>query len=255
MAVEIQFFGVAGYKIVTSSGKHVVIDPFLEKNPYCKTKVGDLGRVDLLLITHNAFDHLGDAPEVIKRYKAVCVCAFDVHQNLVANYGIDPDFLRATIWGMRMDVEGVHVTPVESRHWSFARTPDGQVLSGPALGFMIPVGDGNTVYHPGDTALFSDMAILGKTFRPTIGLMHVSLPAEPGVAMPHPECYLSGELTPYEALQASELLGLPHVVASHYVDARCQDVSEFLRLVDEQKARGAYAPDVIVLAPDEIKRF
>ena len=39
MAVTIQFFGVAGYKIITSNGIHVVIDPFLDSNPNCPVKV------------------------------------------------------------------------------------------------------------------------------------------------------------------------------------------------------------------------
>jgi L-ascorbate metabolism protein UlaG (beta-lactamase superfamily) len=251
MSIQIQFFGVAGYKIVTADGRHVVIDPFLEGNPYCKTGVDDLERVDLLLLTHNAFDHLGEAPMVIEKYRPKVVCALDVLRNLTVNHGADPDLMRVTIWGMRMEVAGIRVTPVESRHWSFAKNPDGSLLSGPAMGFMLEAGDGQVIYHPGDTALFSDMVLLGKTFRPTIGLMHVSLPAEEGVALPHPECYLSGELTPYEALQASEMLGLREVVTSHYVDPETQDVKDFLRLVSEQQARGAYAPEVTVLSPDE----
>ena len=55
--MNIQFFGVAGYNIVTNSGLSIVIDPFIENNPYCDVSVDDLGKVDILLITHNAFDH------------------------------------------------------------------------------------------------------------------------------------------------------------------------------------------------------
>ena len=255
MSVSLQFFGVAGYKIVTADGKHIVVDPFLEKNPYTKITVKDLGRVDVLLITHNAFDHFGDAPAVINEYHPVTVCALDVLHNLTNNHGIEPDLLRATIWGMRMEVEGVQVTPVESHHWSFARLPDGQLLSGPALGFMIDVGDGHVVYHPGDTALFSDLKTLGELFKPTIGLIHVSLPAEPGVQMPHPECYHSGELTPYEALLASKWLGVKEIVASHYVDPDTKDVKDFLELVEVEKRLGVYNPNVHVLAPDSEMTF
>ncbi len=250
MSVKLQFFGVAGYKIITADGTHIVIDPFLSKNPYSKVTVDDLGQVDLLLLTHNAFDHFGDAPEVIKKYQCPTVGALDVLQNLTNYHGIDFSFLRPTIWGMRMEVQGVKLTSVESHHWSFAKTPDGQLLSGPALGFMVDVGDGHVVYHPGDTALFSDLKLLGEMFQPTIGLMHVSLPAEPGVQMPNPECYFSGELTPYEALLASKWLGIKEIVASHYVDPNTQDVKDFLRLVEEERGRG-YDPNVYVLAPDE----
>jgi L-ascorbate metabolism protein UlaG (beta-lactamase superfamily) len=42
MSISVQFFGVAGYKIVTSGG-HVLIDPFLDENPYSPVKSDDLG--------------------------------------------------------------------------------------------------------------------------------------------------------------------------------------------------------------------
>jgi L-ascorbate metabolism protein UlaG (beta-lactamase superfamily) len=57
MPVSIQFFGAAAYKIITEGGRHVLIDPFLDKNPYSPVKTKDLDQVDLLLLTHNAFDH------------------------------------------------------------------------------------------------------------------------------------------------------------------------------------------------------
>ena len=68
MSVSVQFFGVAGYKIITADNKHVVIDPFLDGNKFSSVKSGDLEQVDLLLVTHNAFDHFGDAPKIIKKY-------------------------------------------------------------------------------------------------------------------------------------------------------------------------------------------
>jgi hypothetical protein len=57
MHVSVQFFGAAAYKIVTASGRHVLIGPFLDMNPYSPVKTKDLDQVDLLLLTHNAVDH------------------------------------------------------------------------------------------------------------------------------------------------------------------------------------------------------
>ena len=93
MGVSIQFFGAAAYKIVTAGGKHVLIDPFLNKNVYSPVKAADLDRVDLLLITHNAFDHFGDAPEIIKRHRCPVICAKDVmhHQSAITAW-IPPCF-------------------------------------------------------------------------------------------------------------------------------------------------------------------
>jgi len=251
MPVSIQFFGVAGYKIITSGGVHVLIDPFLDGNPYSPVKVDDLERVDLLLITHNASDHFGDSPAVIKKYRPKVICALDVLHNLVSYHNCDPDLMRVTIWGMAIEEEGILVRPVESRHWSFARTPDGQLLSGPAMGFVFDAGEGKVIYHPGDTALFSDLQLIKRFCKPTVGLMHVTLPEGEGVSLPHQECYRTGEITPEEALVASEWLGLEEVVVSHYIDPNCADVKRFMQLVEENKKNGAYVPKTLILAPGE----
>ena len=255
MSISIQFFGVAGYKIVTADGCHILIDPFLDDNPYSPVKSDDLDRVDLLLLTHNAWDHFGDAAKIVKKHGCIAVGALDVVHNLVAHHGIDKDLVRPTIWGMAIEVCGVWIRPVESHHWSFGKTEDGALLSGPAMGFVFDVGDGQRMYHPGDTALFSDMKLIAQFYKPTIGLMHVSLPGEEGVALPHPECYKTGELTPEEALLASEWLDLQEVVVSHYVDPETADVREFLQRVERNKAEGAYAPNTIVLAPGETHTY
>jgi L-ascorbate metabolism protein UlaG (beta-lactamase superfamily) len=252
MSVKIQFFGVAGYKIITANGVHVVVDPFLDKNPSSPVKSGDLERVDLLLITHNAYDHFGDAPQIVKKYGCRVVCAVDVLHHLVQYHAVDPGLILPTIWGMSMHTNDVTVHPVESHHWSFSRKDDGTLLSGPAMGFVIEAGKGISIYHPGDTGLFSDMKLIGQYYRPTVGLMHVTLPEGEGVGLPHMECYLTGELTPQQALVASEWLGLKEIVVSHYVDPECEDVKEFLRLVENNSKAGAYAPRTHVLNPGDV---
>jgi L-ascorbate metabolism protein UlaG (beta-lactamase superfamily) len=252
MSVDLQFFGVAGYKIITSGGVHVLIDPFLDDNPYSPVKSDDLGQVDLLLITHNAFDHFGDAPKVVKKYSCRVICAVDVLHHLVRYYDIDPSLILPTIWGMSMESNGVQVHPVESRHWSFTRTRDGSLLSGPAMGFIVEADEQVRIYHPGDTASFSDMKLIGGTYRPNFGLMHVTLPEGEGVSLPHQECYKTGELTPAQALLASEWLGLETVIVSHYVNPECEDVKKFVALVEARKKQGAYAPALKVMAPGEV---
>ena len=255
MSVSIQFFGVAGYKIVTSEDVHVVIDPFLDGNPNCPVKTKDLGKVDILLITHNAFDHFGDAGKVIEEYNPVVICAVDVLHNLVTYHGADPDRIRPTIWGMAIEEKGLAVRPCESRHWSFSRTKDGQLLSGPAMGFVFDAGEGKVIYHPGDTALFSDMKLIADTVHPTVGLMHVTLPEGEGVSLPHQEQYKCGEMTPAETLTACEWLGLEEVIVSHYMDPECDDVKEFVELVKKNEEKSRFNPKTLVLAPGEVHEW
>lgn len=252
MGVTVQFFGVAAYKIVTAEGKHVVIDPFLNKNVYSPVKVDDLGQVDLLLLTHNAADHFGDAPEIITKYHCPVVCAVDVLHNLVRYHGVDPDMVRVTIWGMTIEEAGVRVRAVESHHWSFAVTADGQLLSGPALGFIVEASPDIRIYHPGDTGLTYDMKLWGEIYQPTVGLMHVTLPAGEGISLPHMECYKTGELTPYEAYLASQWLGLKHVLVSHYVDPGCADVEQFLSIAKAVDQGHGLGPRITIMQPGEV---
>lgn len=252
MGVSIQFFGVAAYLITTATGKRVLIDPFLDKNQYSPVKSDDLEPIDLLLITHNASDHFGDAAKIVNEHQCPVVCAMDVLHHLVRYHGISRDLFRVTIWGMAIEESGVWVRPVESRHWSFAVAPDGTLLSGPAMGFVVDAGDGVRIYHPGDTALTGDMKLWGELYQPTVGLMHVTLPEGEGVSLPHMECYRSGELTPHEAYLASRWMGLDHIVVSHYVDSGCEDVNRFLEIVRAADHPAGFSPKVTVMAPGEV---
>ena len=102
MNTKLIFFGYGGYKIITPDNKHIVIDPFLTGNPVAPFTPESLGQVDLLLITHNAYDHFGDAPEILKRYNCPVICAKDVSHRLTEIFKVDPDLIRVTIWGMAM---------------------------------------------------------------------------------------------------------------------------------------------------------
>ena len=251
MSVSIQFFGAAAYLIVTATGTRVLIDPFLNQNAYSPVKAADLERVDLLLLTHNAFDHFGDAPEIVGKHRCPVICAKDVMHRLERYHGVDSSLFRVTIWGFLMEEAGVRVRTIESRHWSFAAMPDGQLLSGPALGFIVEAAPDVRIYHPGDTALTSDMKLWGELYKPTVGLMHVTLPEGEGVSLPHMHCYKTGEITPQEAWLASQWLGLEHVIVSHYVDPGCRDVEEFLEIAKRMDRQDGLAPRVTVMAPGE----
>ena len=251
MAVTLQFFGTAGYRIVTDGGKTILIDPYMDANPVCPIRADDLTSADILLITHNAYDHFGDAPAILKRLRPIVICAKDVAHALTTVHDVDPDLIRVTIWGLQMEVAGVQIRPVPSQHWSFGVTPTGELLSGPAVGFIVDAGPGVRIYHPGDSAITSDMRLWGELYRPTVGLMVMALPE---ASLPHMEVYRSGETTPYEALLASQWLGLDHVVTSHYQSPEHPDVQSFLRLAKATAEAKGYAPRISVLEPgDEIE--
>src|SRR5450759_1134805 len=94
MPVTLEFFGTAAYRIVTEHGTSVVIDPYLDANPVSPIKAADLPPVDLVLVTHNAYDHVGDAAAILKRDGCPVICAKDVAHSLTTVHGVDPDQIR-----------------------------------------------------------------------------------------------------------------------------------------------------------------
>ena len=124
MSVSIRFLGTAAFEIRTATGKRILIDPYLDENPVSPLKVGDLDPVDLLLVTHAAIDHLGDAEAILRRSPdLVLICGADVRGYLMYR-GISGDRLSAIPWGMTIEEAGVRVRPVESRHWSYIQTEE-----------------------------------------------------------------------------------------------------------------------------------
>jgi len=252
MNTKIIFFGFAGYDIITPENKHVIIDPFLTNNPAAPFTWEELEKADLMLITHNAYDHFGDAPQIIKKFNCPVICAKDVAYNLTKYHGVDPDLVRVTIWGMELEVLGIRVRPVESVHWSFAVAEDGQLLSGPALGFIIQTEPDVRIYHPGDTAITQDMKLWGELYKPNVGLMHIMLPED---SMPHMECYMCGELTEHEVILASKWLGLEHIIASHYVSTDSFGVKSFLDEVARSQEMGDFTAKITVLEPGKVLKI
>jgi len=65
MTVSVRFLGTAAFEIITAENKRILIDPYLDENQKSPYKVGDLDRLDLLLVTHAAYDHLEDTAKII----------------------------------------------------------------------------------------------------------------------------------------------------------------------------------------------
>lgn len=241
MTTRVKFLGVAGYEI-TWPGHRILIDPFLSGNPTSLLAPDDLERPDVILVSHAAFDHLGDTFVIAQRTGAPVVCGSDVRALLLAQ-GLPSEQVRATVWGIVVRVGGVVVRPVECHHWSQAVLPDGRVISGVPMGFVVETERDVRIYHYGDTAIFSDLRLIGQLYRPTIGLLGCSQPQLLLKQVPGPGEVLTGELSPREAALAAEFLGVKYALASHYLDHEQQeiearDVAEFLAAVRELDTSG-----------------
>lgn len=250
MKTAIKFLGVAGYEIVTGQGLRILIDPFLDHNPGAPFKSHDLERVDLICVSHAAFDHLGDTEAIAKRTGAPVICGGEVKAYLMAK-GLPAEQLRATVWGIAVEVAGIKVQPVECHHWSQIKMPNGTLASGVPMGFVIYADPGVRFYHYGDTAIFSDLKLIGELYRPTIGCVGIANPVEILHHVSGPGRMLTAEMSPREGALAAQWLALDTVLPCHYIDPDSDDVREFDCHLDEARKRGEYVPRSLVLKPGQ----
>ncbi len=248
---KLRFFGVAAYELRPSNGRRILVDPFLDDCPGNPVKSDELERVDLVVVSHAAFDHLGDTETIARKHGCPVICGGEVKAFLVAK-GVPEAQIRATTWGIKVRVAEVDVQPVECHHWSQIKMPDGTFASGVPMAFVIDLGAGQRFYHYGDTALFSDMKLQAQLYEPTIGALGVANPVEILHRFPMPGEMLTGELSPREGILAAQWLGLKTVLPCHYIHPHTNpDLREFQRLHAEAKARGENLPESIVLKPGD----
>jgi len=245
---NIRFLGVAGYEIVSASHR-VLVDPFLTGNPLAPCSHEELETPDLILVSHAAYDHLGDTAAIALRTEAPVVCGADVAR-MLTEAGVPDSQIRRTIWGVVVEVGGLIVRPVECHHWSSGMLANGTSVTGVPLAFIFETEPGVRIYHYGDTSIF-DMNMIGRLYTPSVGLIGCTVPAELTVNDGGAGRVVSGELSPSEAASVVEMLGLRVAIASHYL-ALNDDVREFTEHVERLGGVGrpvALAPlvgDIVV---------
>lgn len=250
MTTRIQFLGISAYRITTDDGRVVIIDPFLDDNPASILRVSDLRRVDLLLITHAAFDHLGDCEAIAKKTGAPVLCGGEVRAYLTAK-GLPGSQVRAVVWGLEVQIAGFRIRSVESHHWSQLTMPDGSLLSGVPMGFVLYVEPGVRIYHHGDTAIFGDLKLIGELYKPNVGLIGVTNSPEVMAQFEGPGRLTTAEMDPREAALAAQWLGLDVVLPCHYSHPDSDDVCAFLDHLREAGNSGTPVPRAVVLRPGD----
>jgi L-ascorbate metabolism protein UlaG (beta-lactamase superfamily) len=251
MSTQIRFFGVAAYELINREGKHILFDPFLDENPGSPLRSHEFERVDLILVSHAAVDHLGDTESIARRTGAPIICGGEVKAYLVAK-GIPAEQIRATTWGIAVQVAGIKVQPVECHHWSQIRMPDGTFASGVPMAFIVYADPGVRFYHYGDTAIFSDLKLQRELYEPTIGCIGIANPVEILHRFPMPGQMVTAEMSPREGALAAQWLGLNTVLPCHYINPDCWEVAEFQKHLAIARDHGATIPESIVMKPGDV---
>lgn len=186
----LKFLGQSGFHVQT--GEHsLLIDPFLSGNTLAQDQAEDFSP-SYILLSHGHADHYGDTEALAKRSGATVVSSFEIAEYLgnkgFTAHGMNPG------GAYRFPFGRLKFTPA----WHSNSLPDGS-YGGMPMGLLLEA-EGKRLYHAGDTALFGDMALIGR------GGLDLAL-------LPIGDNYTMG---PEDAVEAIRLLKPKRVVPMHY---------------------------------------
>ena len=172
--------------VLLTGSKKVLIDPFIEGDSVQGTNP------DIIAVTHGHADHMGETVSLNRKTVAIT----EIARYLKAK-GLTVESLNI---GGTIIVDGVSFTMTAAVHSNAIEEAGPGFSAGAAAGFVIGM-DGVKVYHAGDTALFSDMKLIGELYHPDIALLPIGGRFTMGIA---------------EAMMAANFIGAKTVIPIHY---------------------------------------
>ncbi|MEH6949372.1 metal-dependent hydrolase [Bacillus sp. JJ634] len=226
--MKVSFHGHAVVQVETN-GKTILFDPFITGNSLTDLRVEDV-KPDVIILTHGHSDHVGDTLELAKKHDALVVGIAELATYLgwqgVRTHGMN-------IGGSyEFDFGKVTLTP--AFHSTGYMTEDEQIIYLGMPAGVVFSAEGKTIYHTGDTALYSDMKLIGDKHAIDLAFIPIG------------DNFTMG---PEDAAVAAKLLQAKTVVPIHYntFPPIKQDPNRFLELLEAGNGRIMEVGDVIEL--------
>ncbi len=220
---HIKYLGHAAFEI-DLDGKIILVDPWIS-NPRSPLKsIDELKKVDYIVVTHDHGDHLGEAVDISKKFGAPIIATFELANDLSRK---GAKTIGANIGGP-IKAGDILFILVQATHSSTLGAPTGVIIRGKE----------KTIYHAGDTGIFSEMELFGEMYKINIALLPIG-----------------GHFTmgPYEAAWAIKMLKPDVVIPMHYqtfpvISGSPEELKSYLKemKVDTQ---------LVVLKPGEVYNF
>ncbi|WP_342641885.1 metal-dependent hydrolase [Rhodoligotrophos ferricapiens] len=166
--MKITWLGHSAFRIETGSSV-LLIDPFLGAfNGDIATATAGATHIAL---THGHDDHVGDTVSIAKSNNATVIAVFELAAYLQKKGAPAAEY--ANTGGM-ITTPDFDVTFVRADHSSSTTGENGETIYlGNPCGLVITTREGKTIYHMGDTDIFSDMALIAEIHKPDIGIVPI----------------------------------------------------------------------------------
>lgn len=216
--MKLSWHGQSCLQIITTEGTRILIDPFITGNDFSDLNAEKI-LADVIILTHAHNDHVGDTEAIAKRTGALIIANVELAAYFakkgLKTHGMQP--------GGTYDFEFGRVKMTPAIHSSVYEDASGQLIPlGIAAGLLLMI-DGVEIYHAGDTALFSDMQLIGQQHE----IDYAFLPIGDNFTM-----------GPTDAALATTWLKPKKVTPIHYntFPIIAQDPQAFFQLIPEDQA-------------------
>lgn len=224
---------MAFFEYISGGGKTVIFDPWTKTdgNPYCDIETVEIEKADLVLISHDHFDHVASAVSICKRTGAVLGGPEETIRRLISEEGMPVSQVindgNGYIVGGGAQLPWVSIKAVPALHTSRTSVP---------IGTIARFGDGTSIYHTGDTGITADMEIYSRLYGADV----VMLPLMPRCNMDI-----------VQAAEAVRMIKPKLAIPMHYeVPENPKDIAR-----DFAEMCGRVNPDARVLIPEKNRYY